>query len=287
MSEIEEWVGEVHQGNAKKLLKQMPKESVDCVITSPPYWNLRDYGEEEQLGQEDDYEQYINNLADICDLIYDVLKDNGSFWLNLGDTFQNKNKLNIPYRVAIELQSRGWIERNDVTWAKPNPVPQSVKDRLNVTTESFFHFVKQKQYFYDLDKIREPHKQVSKDRVNQGPTNVNSEEIGNDTFDVDQILHEKGKNPGDVFEVLTKPMKEAHFAPYPVKLLDKPIKSSCPEDGIILDPFIGSGTTAIAAEKYNREWVGIDLNKDYVDMSYDRVEDETTKIFDDGSVFDY
>lgn len=294
MNEIENWFGEVHQGEARELLSEMPEESVDCVITSPPYWNLRDYGVDGQLGKEEDYRDYINNLADICDEIMRVLDKGGSFWLNLGDTYDNnKNKLNIPHRVAIELQRRGWIERNDITWVKKDPMPTSASDRLNTTTEILFHFVKDRDYYYNLDSVREEHSETTKERIKHSLHHNHSEDSGvsigkTETEEMgERFAHPKGKNPGDVLEITTSKNSEAHFATYPIKLCELPIKTTVPGDGIILDPFIGSGTTAIAAEKHNRDWIGIDLNKDYVDMSYDRIDEETTKIFDDGSVFDY
>jgi site-specific DNA-methyltransferase (adenine-specific) len=294
MNDIENWINKVHQGNARDVLKEMPEESVDAVMTSPPYWNMRDYGVEGELGSENTFEEYIENLADICDEIKRVIKPKGSFWLNLGDKYQkNKNKLNLPYRVAIELQRRGWIERNDVTWVKKDPMPTSAPDRLNTTTEVLFHFVKNKKYFYNLDSVREAHSESTMERIRHSVHHNHPEDsgVGISKTETDKMgerfAHPNGKNPGDVIEITTSKNRQAHFATYPVKLCDLPIKTTVPANGILLDPFIGSGTTAIAAENQNRKWIGIDLNKDYVDMSYERIEDETAKIFDDRSVFDY
>lgn len=285
---IENWIGEVHQGNAKDVLKDIPNNSVDCVITSPPYWNLRDYGVEEQLGAEDTYEEYIQNLAGICSLIKKVLKNEGNFALNLGDTYKNKNKLNIPHRVAIELQDDGWIERNDNVWEKQNPMPDTPSDRRSNVFEYFFHFVKQKEYYYDLDSIREPYAEISKQRSQYSFKESNEYDVGNaENFSEETVASGKGKNPGDVIKTGTASYSDAHFATYPTDLIEPFVKSSCPEEGIVLDPFIGSGTTAIVAENLNRKWIGIDLNKDYVDMSHDRIEDESTKIFREDGVFDF
>lgn len=140
-------------------LQALPEASVHMCMTSPPYWNLRDYGVDGQLGQEADADAYVSNIADVMDEVKRVLRDDGSLWLNLGDTYANKDLQQIPARVALELQNRGWILRNRVTWNKPNPMPQSVKDRLNDTTEAIFYFVKNREYWYDLDAIREDHKQ--------------------------------------------------------------------------------------------------------------------------------
>jgi len=220
-----EWVNDIHQGDAGETLAEMPESSVHMCMTSPPYWNLRDYGEDGQLGLEKTAEEYVNNIAGVCEEIYRVLREDGSLWLNLGDTYDNKDLQQIPARVSLELQARGWTLRNRVTWAKPNPMPQSVKDRLNDTTEAIFHFVKNKHYWYDLDAIREPHivedasRKNSSEWVESTENNHNGKRAGG---------HPLGKNPGDVFEVTTKPFPDAHFAVYPPELCKKPIQSSCP-----------------------------------------------------------
>lgn len=325
MSDVSQWLNEVHQGDARKKLAQMPDESVDMVITSPPYYGLRDYGEEEQIGLEETPYEFIQSLVSVADEIYRVLKPTGSFYLNLGDTyaggggisgvpddwdsastqdrekypdsvparnveFPDKCKMLIPHRTAISLMDNGWICRNDIVWQKPNPMPESVTDRRSTTFEYVFHFVKQQDYFYNLDSIREAHKTNA---VNK--TRNRHEEQYNEAYGDEYMFsegerpegHPKGKNPGDVMEITTAQHPDSHFAVFPQELIEPHIKSSCPEDGVVLDPFIGSGTTAVAAENLGREWIGIDLNKDYVEMSYNRIDDETKRIFDDRSVFDY
>jgi site-specific DNA-methyltransferase (adenine-specific) len=159
----------------------------------------------------------------------------------------------IPHRIAIELIERGWICRNDNIWQKTNPMCESVTDRRTTSFEFFFHFTKEGQYYYDHENAKTS----------------------------------TGANQRDVFSVNTASYPDAHFAVFPKEVIKPFIKSSCPEGGVVLDPFIGSGTTAVVAEELDRDWIGIDLNKDYVDMSYDRIENETKKIFDDRSVFDY
>jgi DNA modification methylase len=376
MSEkIENWTNEVHQGDVREKLQEMPEESMDMVITSPPYYGLRDYGEENQsiwggdeecnhsfcetdseysnggknsekhqikgsenfqniekktqkycskcgawigqLGLEPSPQMFVQNITEICNEIYRVLKPSGSFYLNLGDTyaggggvsgkpddwedehndnaypesvpardvgFADKCKMLIPHRVAISLIDEGWICRNDIVWSKPNPMPESVTDRRSTKFEYVFHFVKQKDYYYDLDAIREEHKtrEWSKDERKKNWDNGEQQpqhvRCGNNS---------SGKNPGDIQEVTTANHSEAHFAVFPEELIEPHIKSSCPENGVVLDPFIGSGTTAVVAEQLDRDWIGIDLNKDYVDMSYERIDNETKKIFDDRSLFDY
>ena len=223
-------------GDVFDRLPELPDESVHMVMTSPPYWNLRDYGEADQLGLEETPEEFVENLADVFDEVKRVLRPDGSLWLNLGDTYDNKDLQQIPARVALELQDRGWILRNRVTWAKPNPMPQSVKDRLNDTTEAVFHFVKNKSYWYDLDAIREAYTEFdgygeTKEKSGSGATkapSTNHQEYSSQKEMYEQYAHPAGKNPGDVFEVTTKPFPEAHFAVYPPELCEKPIKATCP-----------------------------------------------------------
>jgi len=205
-------------------LQALPEASVHMCMTSPPYWNLRDYGVDGQLGQEADADAYVSNIADVMDEVKRVLRDDGSLWLNLGDTYANKDLQQIPARVALELQNRGWILRNRVTWNKPNPMPQSVKDRLNDTTEAIFYFVKNREYWYDLDAIREPHAQDDAFQKKRGSITRN----GQPGKECEPRPHPAGKNPGDVFEVTTKPFSDAHFAVYPPELVEKPIKATCP-----------------------------------------------------------
>jgi len=314
---IEYWLNEVHQGDAIEKLKEMPEQSVDLVVTSPPYYGLRDYGEDEQIGLEETPYEFIQNLVNVTNEIYRVLKPTGSFYLNLGDTyaggggisgvpddwdsastqdrdkypdsvlardveFPDKCKMLIPHRTAISLMDNGWICRNDIVWSKPDPMPESVTDRRSTKFEYVFHFVKQQDYYYDLDSIRVPSKSAN---------NTVIDKESNDTeWDNNRVrggIHRNGKNPGDVQEVTTANHSEAHFAVFPQDLIEPHIKSSSPKDGVVLDPFIGSGTTAVVAEKLGRDWIGIDLNKDYIEMSYERIDDETKQIFDDRSVFDY
>ena len=239
MSELETNV--VHTGDCFDVLPTLPDESVHMVMTSPPYWNLRDYDHADQLGLEPESDQYVQNMADVFDEVKRVLRPDGSLWLNLGDTYENKDLQQIPARVALELQNRGWILRNRVTWAKPNPMPQSVKDRLNDTTEAVFHFVKNKDYWYDLDAIREEYAEATerikkyknkggqKIRENDHPGNHNdSGGLIDGSRTKAETMNPAGKNPGDVFEVTTKPFPDAHFAVYPPELCEKPIKATCP-----------------------------------------------------------
>jgi len=223
-------------GDCTEVLAELPESSVHMAMTSPPYWNLRDYDHADQLGLEETPEAYVQDLCDALDGVKRVLRDDGSLWLNLGDTYENKDLQQIPARVALELQNRGWMLRNRVTWNKPNPMPSSVKDRLNNTTEAIFQFVLNKSYWYDLDAIREPHAEASKERAKM-PFDPEIERSGLQEKESvkdanaprsEKMNHPGGKNPGDVFEVTTKPFPEAHFAVFPPELTEKPIKATCP-----------------------------------------------------------
>jgi len=275
----------IHTGDCFDVLADLPAESVHMCMTSPPYWNLRDYGHADQLGLEPESGQYVQNIADVFDEVKRVLRPDGSLWLNLGDTYNDKDLQQIPARVALELQRRGWILRNRVTWAKPNPMPQSVKDRLNDTTEAIFHFVKNKDYWYDLDAIREEHKhyhdfkdaneepgrQLKKTKSQQSDEYYDGSPSRSRKEVADRFHNPAGKNPGDVFEVTTKPFPEAHFAVYPPELCEKPIKATCAKDGVVLDPFAGAGTTLLKAKELGRQFVGVELNPKYGDIGRARV----------------
>ena len=273
MSKEPDFANAIHQGDAAEQLRQMPADSVHMAMTSPPYFQLRDYGADGQIGLEDSLEEYIANLVDVGRELRRVLRDDGSWWLNLGDSYATsrsdhmggiyddddeyadgegyvqspenalgrKNKMLVPHRVATALQDDGWIVRNDVTWVKPNPMPSSVKDRLNTTTEQIFHLVPEPDYWYDLDAIREPHAQATKEAAEKGwsksgqkraggesPGNHHDGGLHDDDRSRKDQLHPNGKNPGDVFEVTTKPFPDAHFAVYPPELCETPIKATAP-----------------------------------------------------------
>jgi site-specific DNA-methyltransferase (cytosine-N4-specific) len=342
MKPIDGWLNKIHCGDAYKLLKQMPSESVDCVITSPPYYGLRDYGDETitiyggdpncehewsekrmtlvhenrnflrgtqeevhgkrgttyirmfddrtcgfcvkcgawkgQLGLEPDWRMYVEHLVELFREVKRVLKKSGSLWLNIGDTYSDKNLLGIPWRVAFALIDDGWILRNAVIWYKPSHMPESIKDRLTKTYEYLFHFVKSKKYYYNLDNIREPYKAGDsiEEILKYWGADKHGEYHGKAVKDYESAraqnaaevkrriienlkskLHTKGyyplgKNPGDLWSINTRPFKEAHFATFPPELPLRPILASCPPDGVVLDPLAGSGTVAYVCELINR-----------------------------------
>jgi DNA modification methylase len=262
----------IYQGNCIEVLKDFHDESIDCVVTSPPYWGLRDYNEEEQLGLEETPEEFVDNLVKVFSEVKRVLKSSGSVWLNLGDSYYNKSLAGIPFRVAFALQSDGWYLRQDIIWHKPNPMPESVQDRCTKSHEYIFLLTKSPKYFYDIDAIKEkaisePHSRgniITKDN-----TNKNSSQ---NVSDVNKVFSPDGmRNKRSVWTITTKPYREAHFATFPIELPITCIKAGCPEGGIVLDPFFGSGTTGLAAQELHRHWVGIELNPEYIEIANRRV----------------
>ena len=270
-------------------LKKLRDESIDCIITSPPYWALRDYGNLRQIGLEDHPQEYVNKIVEVIKECKRVLKKSGTIWFNLGDSYyskcgneksseyirnhklpknvrgkfrsnwlQHKQRLLLPFRIAIKCQDElGLILRNDITWVKQwsnvkdkssggSSLPSAVRDRLNTNFESLFFFVKSERYYFDLDSVRIPY--LSKFGSNP-----------------------KGKNPGDCLIFPLEPRKEHHFAMFPSSMPEFCIKAGCPKDGIVLDPFIGSGTTAIVCKRLERKFIGFEINKDYIEIAERRL----------------
>ena len=308
-------------GDSLNSLKKLPDGIVDCVVTSPPYWALRNYGTNPvlwndgwigELGLEPDFNQYITHLCDIFDEVKRTLKDTGTCWVNLGDTYGgsslglsyaghskgknsilpndlsympkvahsrgklDKSLLLIPFRFALEMVNRGWILRNVIIWQKPNCTPQSVKDRFTVDFEYLFFFVKSKKYHFEQQL--EPFKESTIKRC-KGKCNKNKGEfyqgLSKENFEKiqEKVLTGKlkGKNKRAVWNIATSAFKGTHFAVYPPKLIEIPIKAGSPENGIVLDPFMGSGTTGLVAKKLNRNWLGIELNPEYAKMAEERI----------------
>jgi len=308
-------INKVYNESCLDTLKKMPNEFLDSVVTSPPYWQLRDYGYPEQWGLEPTFQEYLEHLWEMMDEIYRVLKPSGTVWINLGDSFStqsgtnlalarnknyksdstylinrgessnlikpknlpNKCLLLIPHRFAIGCIDRGWIIRNDIIWAKRNGMPESVTDRFSKKHEYFFFMVKSEKYYFDLDSIRDKHKESSLNRIEYGWKSDHSS-IGNiDTEKMgDRFCNPKGKNPGDVsdfWDIQTKPNKESHYAQYSDNLIKKPIIGGCPEDGLIYDPFMGSGSTADACIRTNRNFIGSEMSKEYFEICNKRIND--------------
>lgn len=271
-------LNKIIEGDALKTLKTFESKSINMCITSPPYWGLRNYKHSNQLGQEKTPEEYISNLCDIFDEVYRVLKNDGSLWVNLGDTYINKkHKLTdyknkslalIPHLFVIEMCKRGWICRNNIIWHKPNAMPSPVKDRFTVDFEYIFLFVKQEKYYFEQQKEKNKDTYNGKRGTSKTRKKLESAMRG-DISDVKKVY--ETRNIRTTWSINTKPFKEAHFATYPDELIKVPILSGCPINGIVLDPFIGSGTTAIVALELNRNFIGIELVKDSVIIANNRI----------------
>ena len=270
----------LYQGDARTVLDTLPAGSVDCIVGSPPYFNVRDYQVKRQIGVEPTVENYLENLCSAYDAAARVLKPSGSCWVVIGDLYIEKNMVLLPSRFAIEMQARGWIVRNDVIWRKTRCLPHPVKDRLISTHEHIFHFVRSKSYYYDLDSIRTPHAASSlnrvKSRINVGHKGRYGKDEGNrgrtiDFLDETSAIHAKGRNPGDVFDACPSNAADGHLATYPEELIEPRIVSTCPPGGTVLDFWLGSGTTALVATKLGRRWIGIELNREYCKIAKRRL----------------
>lgn len=228
-------------GDAATALGRLLPESVDCVVTSPPYYALRDYGVTDQLGREARVEDWVRDLRTVCRGIARVLKPTGSLWLNLGDTYSRtsragapaKSLLAAPERLLVELLADGWICRNKVVWAKPNPLPQSARDRLSPTYEVIYFLTRGPRYFFDLDAIRVPHRSAQRAGRSHPAEAGRTYQGGNGGLGrlkaAGRVGHAAGKNPGDVWTVPTASFRGAHFATFPEALIERPILASCPE----------------------------------------------------------
>ena len=264
------------QGNVFDKLKDIEKESIQCVVTSPPYWGLRDYGKDQQLGLEKTPEEFVENLVNVFREIKRVLKDDGTVWLNIGDSYGDEKQLiGIPWRVAFALQSDGWYLRQDIIWHKPNPMPESVKDRCTKAHEYIFLLTKSAKYYYDADAIKEPLAESSIGRLEQdidnqiGTTRANGGAKLNGNFKAVGDVN-KGANKRSVWTINTQPYKEAHFAVFPEKVPELCIKAGSRVGDTVLDPFFGSGTTGYVAQRLQRKWLGIELNPEYIKIAEQR-----------------
>ena len=292
-------------GDCRETLKTIDTKARMCV-TSPPYYGLRNYGDEDrQIGMEQSPEEYIAEMVKVFRSVRDVLTDDGTLWLNIGDTYYNyrsdgnypkqtvsrtkqdlpnfspvrgnklqglksKDMIGIPWMLAFALRADGWWLRQDIIWNKPNPMPESVKDRCTKSHEYIFLLSKSKQYYYDNEAIKEPVKQDwgTRDRTNgkyHNPGTGLAPHSGlSKSYD--------RKNKRSVWTVTNKPYKGAHFAVFPPDLIEPCILAGSEENDIVLDPFMGSGTTAMVAKKHNRNYIGCELHEDYASLQTDRID---------------
>lgn len=333
------------KGDASAVMDLFPDNSIDTVITSPPYWGLREYSESDSqaaIGLEDSFEEYLLKIANVFSKVKDVLTPGGSLWLNVGDKYHNKQLMGMPWRIAIRLQEQGWILRNEVIWNQSKG-STSGKDRLRMNRESIFHFVKQAKYFYGWqDILVEPTKKPSiKDGKVISATGVSGKKYRqqileskclnrterenairalDDTLEAikngelvdfrmtirgqQRVLHgnsaklsgrakelaekgfyiikskSEGYMPNDIWNIVPEDewRTDSHCAVFPVELLDLPIKATCPAGGVILDPFVGTGSTVIAGLMYGRRAIGIDISSEYLDVAETRLRDIQTKL---------
>lgn len=337
----------IHNLNCIEGLKLLPDNSIDCCVTSPPYFGLRDYGTEEQIGMEQTPDEFVDKLVQVFSEVKRVLKTEGTLWLNLGDSYNGypanvkrggelsgknqharqfkdsgyglavknlkpKDLIGVPWMVAFALRANGWYLRQDIIWHKPNPMPESVTDRCTKSHEYIFLLSKSQKYYYDADAIKPPLTASTINRVKQDVTNQNGSDRvpgktngnmkavvkgatfggkkgreynplpddpnfrnGSEQWGREYQISEDGKaNKKSVWTVTTKPFKEAHFATFPEDLIVDCIKAGCPLGGVVLDPFMGAGTTALVSRKLDRNYVGFELNKDYISIATKRLNDE-------------
>ena len=303
-------------GDCRETLSQFD-EKVRMCVTSPPYYGLRNYGDESnQIGQEDTPEEYINNLVNIFRSVRNCLTDDGTLWVNIGDSYYNyrpgkgqalvkqsvskskqdlpdkcarrgnkleglkeKDLIGIPWMLAFALRADGWYLRQDIIWHKPNPMPESVKDRCTKSHEYLFLLSKNKKYYYDHESIKE--KAVGERWGGNTPINMNKTKDTNNQFSgltrPRKMVYDK-RNKRSVWKVTNKPYKGSHFAVFPPDLIKPCILAGSQENDIILDPFMGSGTTAFVAKELGRDYIGCELHEDYGKLIQKRLNERKVTI---------
>jgi len=290
----------IYQGNSLDVLKTLPDNSIDCCITSPPYYGLRDYGCDGQIGLEETPEQFVSSLMDVFNQVKRVLKPEGTLWFNMGDSYagnnsrasnngragfgnereivvnrtgeglKSKDLIGVPWMCAFALRSNGWYLRQDIIWHKPNPMPESVTDRCTKAHEYIFLMSKSAKYYYDQLSIKEDCKTFDNSNRDRDTTKLNNTPGRTKMKGLKTNQYEKA-NKRSVWTVNTKPYQDAHFATFPEELIVDCIKAGCPENGIVLDPFSGAGTTALVSRKLNRNFIGIELNPEYIKIAENRL----------------
>jgi len=256
-------------GDCRRTLCAFLPKSARMCVTSPPYYGLRDYGGEQyQLGQEQTPEKFIENLVNVFRQVKNVLTDDGTCWVNLGDSYYSKNLVGIPWRVAFALQEDEWYLRQDIIWNKPNPMPESVRDRCTKSHEYIFLLSKSKNYYYDNESIKEPAKDWGTRDRTKGK--YHNEGTGLSPHTGLTKSYPK-KNKRSVWSITKRPYKGAHFATFPPELIIPCIKAGSALNDTILDPFMGSGTTAAVAKSLGRYYLGCELHEDYGKLIEQRV----------------
>jgi DNA modification methylase len=340
-------------GDVREKLRLLADNSVHCIVTSPPYWGLRDYGVDGQIGLEASPAEFITAMVDVFEELRRVLRPDGTCWMNMGDSYAGgrrgpdvgsglqgsrdaqqqsrnaqakmtasrrrdnapiprsdvrapglkpKDLVMMPHRLAIALQDAGWWVRQDIVWHKPNPMPESVRDRCTKAHEYIFLLTKSEKYYFDQDAIAEPvspntHARLSQDVQNQiGSARANggtetdrpmkaggrtladagSGTKNNGSFDAAMAIMPEKRNKRSVWTITTQPFAEAHFATFPPELPELCIKAGCPPGGTVLDPFFGAGTTGLVADRLQRNCIGIEINPAYAEIARKRIQGEST-----------
>jgi DNA modification methylase len=293
---------QIKQGDCREVLKTLPDESVHCVVTSPPYFGLRDYGVDGQIGLEDQPDAFVDQLVKVFSEVRRVLRDDGTLWLNLGDSYaanrtyqvhntkgasehtyskgskvpaglKPKDLVGIPWRVAFALQLDGWWLRQEIIWSKPNPMPESVTDRCTKAHEHIFLLAKSERYYFDAASIAEASvtPEDTKAGCNFGGAKCADTEMSKSNQPGKAWVHSETRNKRSVWTVTTKPFADAHFATFPTDLIEPCILAGCPEGGTVLDPFGGAGTTGLVADRNKRNAILIELNPEYAEMARKRI----------------
>ena len=295
-------------GDCIEGMQTLADNSVHCCVTSPPYWGLRDYGHDGQIGLESTPEVYVSRMVEVFREVRRVLRNDGTLWLNLGDSYigtgakgeykdpkhpegrnaqsgtpknnkvaglKSKDLVGIPWRVAFALQADGWWLRQDIIWHKPNPMPESVRDRCTKAHEYVFLLTKSSKYWYDAEAVKERSQYFGIDsrsgkgniRYDGKRTETPNKLSGQQSF----VTINQNRNRRSVWTVATNSYSGAHFATMPPDLVEPCIKAGCPEGGIVFDPFTGSGTTGAVALALGRNFIGTELNPDYVELAHQRI----------------
>lgn len=302
-------------GDVRNKLQDLEEQSVQTVVTSPPYWGLRDYGESAQIGLEQTPDEYVSQMVNVFREVWRVLKDDGTLWLNIGDSYasardskavpdslrngdgtavgkaanrnpanlksaglKHKDLVGIPWRVAFALQADGWYLRQDIIWAKPNPMPESVKDRCTKSHEYIFLLTKSTKYYFDNEAIKEPAvvgyksnefiPKSAKDLMDTTKIKSAATSASSNNRNDDLIMT---RNKRDVWTINNKAFKGAHFAVMPEALVEPCILAGSKENDLILDPFTGSGTVGVVAKRLKRNFVGVELNPEYAQIAENRI----------------
>lgn len=248
-------------------------------VTSPPYYGLRDYGHDGQIGLEETPEEYIAAMVEVFRCVWDVLSDDGTVWLNIGDSYAvNKQLLGIPWMLAFALRADGWYLRQDIIWHKPNPMPESVQDRCTKAHEYIFLLSKSQKYYYDNESIKEESVNVEATAKRYEKPFWENGKHASGGYSANGAKHTAGikefdgnRNKRSVWTVSTKSYEGAHFAVFPQELIEPCILAGAPIGGIVLDPFMGSGTTAQVAQSLGRQYLGCELNQDYEELQKKRL----------------